>query len=76
MCIAGGSLGLLTGMRVITFLELVFWFMKFFSRICFKVKGIENAHNQKESLTMKQKKTLFMNGKRNKKNSIQVFIVH
>ena len=29
-------------MRAITFLELIFWFIRFFSRICFKFKGSEN----------------------------------
>ena len=41
MNISGGSLGLLTGMRLITGLELLFWFLAMITRICFKFEGKE-----------------------------------
>ena len=46
MYITGGSLGLLTGMRLITGLELFFWFLAMITRICFKFGGKENVNNK------------------------------
>ena len=42
----GGSLGLLTGMRLITGLELLFWFLAMITRICFKFEGKEKQNNE------------------------------
>ena len=42
----GGSLGLLTGMRLITGLELLFWFLAMITRICFKFEGKEKQKNK------------------------------
>ena len=46
MYITGGSLGLLTGMRLITGLELFFWFLAMITRICFKFEGKEKVNNK------------------------------
>ena len=46
MLIPGGSLGLLTGMRVITGLELLFWFLAMMTRVYYKFGGKENVRNK------------------------------
>ena len=47
--ILGGTLGLLTGMPLITILELLFWFLGFFTRIYFKFKGTETLDIKQHS---------------------------
>ena len=39
-------MGLLTGMRLITGLELLFWFLAMITRICFKFEGKEKKKNK------------------------------
>ena len=63
----GGNIGLLTGMRLITLLELFFWFIRFASRICFKFKGSQNLEIKKVSKN-KGKKFLVSATKKQKKN--------
>ena len=49
MCrsISGSYMGMLTGIRVLTLVELAFWFVRLFSRRCFRSSktGIEQAES-------------------------------
>ena len=65
---------MLTGMRLITLLELVFWFIRFASRICFKFKKSENLETKKDS---KRKGNNFLTPvvKKQKRNKSAVIVV-
>ena len=70
--ILGGNIGLLTGMRLITLLELIFWFIRFASRICFKFKKSENLETKKDSKLKGKKLTPVVKKKKGNKNSVIV----
>ena len=70
--ILGGNIGLLTGMCLITLLELVLWVITKAWRICFRFKKSENLETKKDS---KLKGKMFLTPvlkkkKRNKKSVI------
>ena len=58
MFIAGGSLGLLTGMRLITGLELLFWLLAMITRLCFKFEGKEKVSQKVGPKTKLNKKDI------------------
>ena len=62
MFIIGGSLGLLTGMRLITGLEILFWLLAMITRLCFKFEGKEKI-SQKVGPKANAKKKDFKNCK-------------
>ena len=67
----GGSLGLLTGMRLITGLELLFWFLAMITRICFKFEGKENQKNKVTS-NVKESTPISSQRKLSKENKLKV----